>query len=92
MLLLVAAIRELLGSGRFFGMKVLPLVTDGGWYQPNGLMVLSPAAFFLIGGLIWALRTWKPAQREHEATVHIESPAHDVPAANADDAARKRAA
>ena len=91
-LLLVAAIRELLGSGRFFGMKVLPLVTDGGWYQPNGLMVLSPAAFFLIGGLIWALRTWKPAQREHEATVHIESPAHDVPAANADDAARKRAA
>ena len=78
-LLLVAIIRELLGSGRFFGIRILPLVTDGGWYQPNGLMVLSPAAFFLIGGLIWALRIWKPAHREQEATVHIESPSHDVP-------------
>lgn len=91
-LLLVATIRELLGSGRFFGIRILPLVTDGGWYQPNGLMVLSPAAFFLIGGLIWALRMWKPAHREHEATVHIESPSHDVPVVAVRAPAQKQAA
>lgn len=91
-LLLVATIRELLGSGRLFGVRILPLVTDGGWYQPNGLMVLSPAAFFLIGGLIWALRTWKPAQAEHEVTVHIESAAHDLPIASAAAVAREQAA
>jgi Na+-transporting NADH:ubiquinone oxidoreductase subunit D len=53
------------------GVKVLPLVTEGGWYTPNGLLVLSPAAFFLIGGLIWALRTFKPKQVEKELVVHI---------------------
>jgi len=82
-LLLVAVIRELLGAGRLFGVRILPLVTDGGWYVPNGLMVLSPAAFFLIGGMIWALRTWKPAQRERELTVHIESLEHDLELASA---------
>ena len=71
-LLLVATARELLGSGSLFGVRILPLVTEGGWYVPNGLMVLSPAAFFLIGGFIWALRAWKPAQVEEELTVHIE--------------------
>ncbi|MCC6243512.1 MAG: NADH:ubiquinone reductase (Na(+)-transporting) subunit D [Gemmatimonadaceae bacterium] len=91
-LLLVAIIRELFGSGRLFGMRILPLVTDGGWYQPNGLMVLSPAAFFLIGGLIWALRTWKPAQREHEAVVHIESAAEAVPRIDRETTTRKNAA
>ncbi len=85
-LLVVAAVRELLGSGSLFGTRVLPLVTEGGWYQPNGLMLLSPAAFFLIGGLIWALRTWKPAQVEQEAVVHIGSPLLDVPAAPVADA------
>ena len=92
MLLLVAIIRELFGSGRLFGMRILPLVTDGGWYQPNGLMVLSPAAFFLIGGLIWALRTWKPAQREHEAVVHIESAADVAPRIDREITTRKNAA
>jgi len=91
-LLLVAILRELFGSGRLFGVTILPLVTDGGWYLPNGLMVLSPAAFFLIGAFIWALRLWKPAQREKEATVHIESPAHELPLAPVRDAARKHAA
>jgi Na+-transporting NADH:ubiquinone oxidoreductase subunit D len=91
-LLLVAIIRELFGSGRLFGIRILPLVTDGGWYQPNGLMVLSPAAFFLIGGFIWALRTWKPAQREHEAVVHIESAAQELPRIDADITTRKNAA
>ncbi len=71
-LLAVAFFRELFGSGSVFGVTVLPLVRDGGWYVPNGLMVLSPAAFFLIGGFIWALRTWKPKQIEVEPVVEIE--------------------
>jgi len=63
-LVLVGFIRELFGSGRIFGLEVLPLVTEGGWYVPNGLMMLAPSAFVLIGLLIWALRAWKPAQVE----------------------------
>ncbi len=63
-LMVTAFIRELLGSGSVFGAQVLPLVTDGGWYNPNGLMLLSPSAFFIIGGLIWALRVWNPDQVE----------------------------
>ncbi len=61
-LLLVGFFRELLGSGTLMGMTVFPLATEGGWYQPNGLMVLSPGAFFLIGIFIWVLRAWKPEQ------------------------------
>jgi Na+-transporting NADH:ubiquinone oxidoreductase subunit D len=72
-LVIVAAVRELLGSGTLMGARVLPLVTEGGWYVPNGLMVLSPAAFFLVAGLIWGLRTWKPAQVEKELVVHIDA-------------------
>ena len=63
-LLLVGAIREIFGAGTFFGQPVFTLAADGGWYTPNGLMVLSPGAFFLIGLFIWILRTWKPAQIE----------------------------
>jgi Na+-transporting NADH:ubiquinone oxidoreductase subunit D len=63
-LIVVGFFRELVGSGKLFGHQVLPLITDGGWYQPNGLFVLSPGAFFLIGGLIWWLRTWKPELQE----------------------------
>ena len=63
-ILLVGFFRELFGSGKLFGIEILPLVSEGGWYQPNGLLVLAPAAFFLIGGFIWALRTWKPDQVE----------------------------
>ena len=59
-LLLVGFFRELLGSGKLFGYSVLPLVNEGGWYQPNGLMVLAPGAFFLIGIFIWILRWRKP--------------------------------
>jgi Na+-transporting NADH:ubiquinone oxidoreductase subunit D len=65
-LMVVAAVRELFGSGSLFGIVLLSPVTQGGWYTPNGLMVLSPGAFFLIGLLIWALRTWKPNQMEKE--------------------------
>jgi Na+-transporting NADH:ubiquinone oxidoreductase subunit D len=63
-LMAVAAVRELLGSGKLFGMTVLPLVRDDGWYPANGLFLLAPSAFILIGLLIWALRTWKPDQVE----------------------------
>jgi Na+-transporting NADH:ubiquinone oxidoreductase subunit D len=63
-LLLVGAFREVFGSGTFFGMSVLQPAAEGGWYTPNGLMVLAPGAFFLIGLFIWALRTWKPEQVE----------------------------
>ncbi|WP_047049903.1 NADH:ubiquinone reductase (Na(+)-transporting) subunit D [Vibrio mexicanus] len=63
-LITVGFFRELFGSGKLFGLEVLPLVSNGGWYQPNGLMLLAPSAFFLIGFLIWAIRTWKPEQVE----------------------------
>ncbi|OEE71926.1 NADH:ubiquinone reductase (Na(+)-transporting) subunit D [Vibrio ordalii] len=63
-LITVGFFRELLGSGKLFGMEFLPLVKDGGWYQPNGLMLLAPSAFFLIGFMIWAIRTFKPEQLE----------------------------
>lgn len=63
-LMAVATIRELFGSGSLFGFEVLPLVTNGGWYNPMGLMLLPPSAFFIIGLLIWALRAWKTEQVE----------------------------
>lgn len=56
-LIAVGFFRELLGAGKLFGYPVLPLISEGGWYQPNGLMVLAPGAFFLIGIFIWVLRT-----------------------------------
>lgn len=65
-LITVSFIRELLGSGKVLGFSVLKLTTEGGWYTSNGLMLLAPGAFFLIGSIIWALRTWKPEQVEAE--------------------------
>jgi len=65
-LISVSFIRELLGSGKLLGVSVLKLTTEGGWYTSNGLMLLAPGAFFLIGSIIWALRTWKPEQVEAE--------------------------
>jgi len=63
-LVIVAIVRELLGSGKLMGFEILPLVTDGGWYVPNGLLLLPPSAFFLIGGFIWALRSVRTEQVE----------------------------
>lgn len=63
-LITVAFFRELFGAGKLFGIEILPLVTDGGWYQSNGLLLLPPSAFFIIGGFIWVLRTWKKDQVE----------------------------
>ncbi|MDZ7616260.1 MAG: NADH:ubiquinone reductase (Na(+)-transporting) subunit D [Patescibacteria group bacterium] len=65
-LLVVGTIRELFGSGALLGYQILPLRTEGGWYEGNGLMLLAPSAFFIIGLLIWLLRTWKPEQAEDE--------------------------
>ncbi len=63
-LIVVAVVRELLGSGSLFGFEILPLVTNGGWYYSNGLLLLPPSAFFIIALFIWALRTYMPAQVE----------------------------
>ena len=63
-LMLVGFFRELFGSGSLFGITVLPTVNNGGWYVPNGMLLLPPSAFFIIGLLIWAFRAWKPAQVE----------------------------
>ncbi|WP_295539379.1 NADH:ubiquinone reductase (Na(+)-transporting) subunit D [uncultured Thiohalocapsa sp.] len=71
-LITVAAIRELLGAGTLLGLQVLPLLEDGGWYEPNGLMLLAPGAFFIIGLMIWAIRTWRPQQVEKpDYRIHI---------------------
>ncbi len=65
-LLVVGAAREVFGAGTFWGIPVLPLASEGGWFTPNGLMSLSPGAFFVIGFLIWILRTFRPEQNEAE--------------------------
>ena len=63
-LILVASTRELLGAGTLLGYTILPTVADGGWYSPNGMMLLPPSAFFVIGLIIWAVRSWKVEQVE----------------------------
>ncbi|HBE70662.1 MAG TPA: NADH:ubiquinone reductase (Na(+)-transporting) subunit D [Planctomycetaceae bacterium] len=63
-LMTVAFFRELFGSGKLFGFSVLSPITEGGWYNPNGMMLLSPSAFFIIGVIIWIVRTFKPEQVE----------------------------
>lgn len=63
-LIVVAVVRELFGAGKLLGFEILPLVTDGGWYVPNGLLLLPPSAFFLIGMFIWALRSFRKEQVE----------------------------
>lgn len=63
-LIVVAVFRELLGSGSLLGIEILPLVGNGGWYQGNGLMLLAPSAFFIIGLFVWVLRGVKKEQVE----------------------------
>lgn len=64
-LITVAILRELFGAGTLLGYPILELVQDGGWYQANGLMLLPPSAFFIIGFLIWVIRSWRKQQVEH---------------------------
>jgi Na+-transporting NADH:ubiquinone oxidoreductase subunit D len=67
MLIALGVIRELFGAGKLMGYEVLSLVNDGGWYQPNGMLLLPPSAFFLIGLFIWGVRSWKKDQVEKNA-------------------------
>ena len=64
-LIIVATLRELFGAGTLLGYPILELTQDGGWYQANGLMLLPPSAFFIIGCLIWVIRSWRKQQVEH---------------------------
>ncbi|PCJ31764.1 MAG: NADH:ubiquinone reductase (Na(+)-transporting) subunit D [Gammaproteobacteria bacterium] len=63
-LMVVAFFRELLGTGKLFGHTIIPVANEGGWYVPNGLMLLPPSAFFVIGLLIWLIRSIKKEQVE----------------------------
>ncbi|MDD5410101.1 MAG: NADH:ubiquinone reductase (Na(+)-transporting) subunit D [Methylobacter sp.] len=74
-LIVVAFFRELFGSGKLLGIEIIKLSKDGGWYDPNGLMLLPPSAFFIIGLIIWGVRQWKPKQVE-KADFKIMSIAH----------------
>ncbi len=69
-LIAVALVREPLGSGTLLGYEILPRVADGGFYYTNGLMLLAPSAFFIIGLFIWAIRSWKPEQ--------VEEPTYEI--------------
>ncbi|WP_192939378.1 NADH:ubiquinone reductase (Na(+)-transporting) subunit D [Stutzerimonas stutzeri] len=64
MLVALGIVRELFGAGKLMGYTIIPVVNDGGWYQPNGLLLLPPSAFFLIGLFIWGIRSWKKDQLE----------------------------
>jgi Na+-transporting NADH:ubiquinone oxidoreductase subunit D len=64
-LIFVATVRELFGAGSLLGYEILHTVANGGWYEANGLMLLPPSAFFIIGLMIWGIRAWKKAQVEH---------------------------
>jgi Na+-transporting NADH:ubiquinone oxidoreductase subunit D len=66
-LIALGIIRELFGAGKLLGYEIIPVVNDGGWYQPNGMLLLPPSAFFLIGLFIWAVRSWKTDQVESNA-------------------------
>ncbi|MFT5580548.1 MAG: Na+-transporting NADH:ubiquinone oxidoreductase subunit D [Paraglaciecola psychrophila] len=72
-LIAIAVVRELFGSGKLMGIEILPLVNDGGWYVPNGLLLMPPSAFFIIGLFIWALRAWKTDQVEDSEFSIVEN-------------------
>ena len=63
-LIIVASTRELMGAGTLLGITILPTTAEGGWYNPNGMMMLPPSAFFIIGLIIWAVRSWRVGQVE----------------------------
>ena len=75
----VATIRELFGSGTLFGYEILPLVSNGGWYMGNNLLLLPPSSFIIIGLFIWAIRAYRPTQvEEDDFTVSKHSTAPDL--------------
>jgi len=56
-LVAVAVFREILGSGSFYGFQIIPSSFYASGYLNNGLMVLSPGAFIILGLIIWFQRT-----------------------------------
>lgn len=64
LLITVAIIRELFGTGALLGVEIFRLESEGGWFQANDLLLLPPSAFFIIGFIIWGVRSWKPGQVE----------------------------
>jgi Na+-transporting NADH:ubiquinone oxidoreductase subunit D len=75
-LVIIGAARELFGAGSLLGVQILPLVSQGGWYEPLNLMLLAPSAFFLLGGLVWAVRALRPEQAE--APEHVPPQAEEA--------------
>jgi len=73
-LIIVATIRELLGNGTLMGYRIFELAHEGGWFQENALFLLAPSAFFIIGFLVWGIRSWKPEQKEKPDFEHIPLP------------------
>ncbi len=71
-LVLVGTVREVLGTGQLLGETVLTTTAEGGWFRPFSLMLLPPSAFFLIGLLIWGIRTWKTAQVEPQEFAAVQ--------------------
>lgn len=76
-LVIVATIRELFGSGSLMGYRILDLVQDGGWFQPNEMLMLPPSAFLIIGFMVWVIRTLKPEQQEKADFEPIPLPQED---------------
>ena len=77
-LIIVGTVRELFGSGSLLGYQILPTVSEGGWYTPNGLMLLAPSAFIIIGLTIWVIRAFYPEQVE-KPDFEMQN-AHNAPA------------
>ena len=63
-LISVAIIREFFGTGSLLEVEIFRLAVDGGWYEPNAMLLLPPSAFFIIGIIIWGIRSRKPKQVE----------------------------
>lgn len=71
-LITIGAIRELFGKGELLGQTIMPLAEDGGWFTPLSLMLLAPSAFFLLGGLVWAVRSVLPEQAEEASLEPVD--------------------
>ena len=78
-LIIVAVIRELFGAGTLLGVEILPLLQNDGWYVPNAMLLLPPSAFFIIGFLIWIIRSWQPDQVEEPDFQEVKQRAGETP-------------
>lgn len=76
-LVIVAVLRELFGSGSLMGYRLLQLTREGGWFEPIELFLLPPSAFFIIGGIIWVIRSFQPQQVERPESEPFDLPARE---------------